>query len=119
MNYICYTDIILFKRMTVLEFGIGWSTIVMANAIQYNKKKYFKNTKSLRMNNPGEICCIDNSKSWIKLMRLKLKRYSKIVNLNYSEAYMDKFNGKYVPLLKKSLKLIQILFTWMVLINLT
>ena len=99
--YLLHRYIILFKRMTVLEFGIGWSTIVMANAIQDNKKKYFKNTKSLRMNNPGEICCIDNSKSWIKLMRLKLKRYSKIVNLNYSEAYMDKFNGKICTSFKK------------------
>ena len=99
--YLLHRYIIQFKRMTVLEFGIGWSTIVMANAIAYNKKKYKNKTKDLRMNNAGEIHCLDNSKAWIKIMNSKLKKYSKIVKLNYSEAYMDKFNGKFCTSFKK------------------
>ena len=67
--YLLHKYIILYKRMTVLEFGNGWSTIVMANAINHNRKKYLARTKNLRMNNAGEIHCIDNSKSWIKTFR--------------------------------------------------
>ena len=37
--YLLHKYIIQFKRMTVLEFGHGWSTLVMANAINYNNKK--------------------------------------------------------------------------------
>ena len=87
--------------MTVLEFGIGWSTIVMANAVQYNKKKYLNKTKNLRMNNAGEIHCLDNSKTWIKHMKSKLRKYLTIVKLNYSEAHMDKFKGKICTSFKK------------------
>ena len=99
--YLLHRYIIQYKRMTVLEFGIGWSTIVMANAVQYNKKKYLNKTKNLRMNNAGEIHCLDNSKTWIRHMRSKLRKYSKIVKINYSEAYMDKFNGKICTSFKK------------------
>ena len=99
--YLLHRYIIQFKRMTILEFGIGWSTIVMANALQYNRNKYLIKTKNLRMNNAGEIHCLDNSKSWVKKMKPKLRKHSKIVKLNYSEAVMDKFNGKICTSFKK------------------
>ena len=34
--FLLHSYIIKFRRMTVLEFGTGWSTLVMANAIKYN-----------------------------------------------------------------------------------
>jgi len=99
--YLLHRYIIQFRRMTILEFGIGWSTIVMANAIQYNRNKYLSKVKNLRMSNPGQIHCLDNSKSWAKKMKVRLKKYSKIVKLNYSEVFMDKFNGKICTSFKK------------------
>ena len=97
--------------MTILEFGIGWSTIVMANALQYNIKNYLSKTENLRMSNPGQIHCLDNSKRWVK-MRLKLKKYSKIVNLNYSEAYMDRSNEKFASFKKLPKVNPDYLFRW-------
>ena len=84
-----------------MEFGIGWSSIVMANELQHNINNYLSKTENLRMSNAGQIHCLDNSKRWAKKMSLKLKKYSKIVKLNYSEVYMDKFNGKICTSFKK------------------
>ena len=63
--YLLHNYIIKYKRMTVLEFGTGWSTLVMANAVKYNINKYFKNIKNLRLNNAGQIHTIDNEKNGI------------------------------------------------------
>ena len=71
--YLLHRYIIQFRRMTILEFGIGWSTIVMANALQYNRSKYLLKVENLRMSNAGQIHCLDNSKSWAKKMKIKLK----------------------------------------------
>ena len=43
--YLLHRYIILFKRMTVLEFGIGWSTIVMAKQFNIIKKSILKYQK--------------------------------------------------------------------------
>tara|TARA_B100001540_G_C15805481_1_gene641895 strand:+ start:745 stop:1530 length:786 start_codon:yes stop_codon:yes gene_type:complete len=92
--YLLHNYIIKYKRMTVLEFGTGWSTLVMANAVKYNINKYFKNIKNLRLNNAGQIHTIDNEKKWNKVTKAKTKQYSKHVKIHYSEAKMDIFNGR-------------------------
>ena len=53
--YRLYQFIILNKRTTVLEFGSGWSSLVMAHALKKNHQKYKKKIKSLRRNKPFEI----------------------------------------------------------------
>ena len=40
--------IILNKRTTVLEFGCGWSTIIIKNALEENRKKNFLKLNKLR-----------------------------------------------------------------------
>ncbi len=92
--YLLHNYIIKFKRMTILEFGSGWSTLVMANAIRHNYKKYFKDVKNLRLNNAGEVHCLDNEKKWLNETQKKAKKYKKFLNLHFSDSYMDKFNGK-------------------------
>ena len=92
--YLLHKYIILFKRMTVLEFGHGWSTLVMANAIDHNRKKYLKLKGELRLNNGGEVHCIDNYKKWINKTKIKVKKYSKFVKFHHSDVYMDTFNGR-------------------------
>lgn len=99
--YLLHKYIILYKRMTILEFGCGWSTLVMANAVNHNRKKYLTKVKDLRMNNAGEIHCIDNSKLWMKKTKVKLNKLSKIVKFHYSEAFMDSYNGKICTSFKK------------------
>ena len=75
--YLLHNYIIKFKRMTVLEFGTGWSTLVMANAIDHNKKNYLNLTKNLRMNNAGEIHCLDNDNKWINKKTIKKNKINK------------------------------------------
>jgi len=92
--FLLHSYIIKFKRMTILEFGSGWSTLVMANAIRHNYKKYLNDVKNLRLNNAGEIHCLDNEKKWLNETKKNTTRYKKFINLHFSESYMDKFNGK-------------------------
>ena len=92
--FLLHRYIILFKRMTVLEFGTGWSTLVMANAVRHNKIKYAQNIQNLRLNNPGEIHTIDNEKKWLKNTKKISKKYSKNIKYYFSEAYMNSLKWK-------------------------
>tara|TARA_B100001057_G_C22859035_1_gene953750 strand:+ start:744 stop:1526 length:783 start_codon:yes stop_codon:yes gene_type:complete len=92
--YLLHSYIIKYKRMTVLEFGTGWSTLVMANAVKHNMKKYSNQVKDLRLNNAGQIHTIDNEKKWNKVTKIKTAQYSKYVKLHYSDAKMDLFNNR-------------------------
>ena len=46
--YLLHSFILLNKRLTVLEFGSGWSSLIMAHALMINKKKYEKKTYKIR-----------------------------------------------------------------------
>ena len=48
-----YEIIVRNKRTTILEFGSGWSTLIFAIALSDLKKKYSKQIKKLRRNNPS------------------------------------------------------------------
>ena len=76
------------KVTTILEFGVGMSTIVFADAIyrNYKYRKYIEN--NLRRNNLFECHSVDNNNSWINecekriLMRLKIKLYVRFIYAN-------------------------------------
>ena len=61
--YRIYQFIVINKRTTVLEFGCGWSTLVMSEALKFLKKRFFKKVKKLRRNNPFELFVVDNEKN--------------------------------------------------------
>ena len=46
--YFLHAFIILNKRLTIMEFGSGWSSIVMAHALMVNKKRLNFKTNRLR-----------------------------------------------------------------------
>ena len=71
--YRLHQIILKYKRTTILEFGVGWSTKVMANALLINEKKYSKQIKDLRFNNPFQIHSVDNFKKYISLTKKKTK----------------------------------------------
>ena len=64
--YRLHQIVIKYKRTTILEFGVGWSTKIFANALLNNKKKYQNIVKGLRFNNAFEIHAVDNFKNYIK-----------------------------------------------------
>lgn len=95
--YNLYQLIILNNRTTVLEYGCGWSTLVMHLALMKNKKK--NNGKVFtRCGNPFELFALDNSKKFINISKIRVKKFSKNykkVNFKYSKALMTKFNERY------------------------
>ncbi len=95
--YYLYQLIILNKRTTVLEYGCGWSTLIMHLALMKNKKK--SDGKAFtRAGNPFELFALDNSKKFINISKKRVKKFSKNyknVTFKYSKALMTKFNGRY------------------------
>ena len=86
------------KATTILEFGVGKSTIIMADALNINKNNYFEFTKkALRRNNLYEIHSIDNFDEWIKTCKDIMPNEfidTKIVSFHYAKVEMGLFCDK-------------------------
>ena len=55
---------------TILEFGVGKSSIVFDHALNLNKNRFSSYVeKNLRRNNSFQCFSIDNSKKWIKVCK--------------------------------------------------
>ena len=52
------------KIMTVLEFGSGQSTKVIAHALKENKKNYSKEIALIRRNKPFHLYSIESEKKY-------------------------------------------------------
>lgn len=95
--YRIHQIIILNKRITALEFGCGWSSIVIKHALNINKKKYEIKIRNLRIAKPFQLFSIDNQKKYIKIAKKRnkniLKKENKI-NFIFSECLMTDFNGR-------------------------
>jgi len=100
--YNLYQYVFLNKRTTICEFGSGWSSLIFNLALSDLKKKYSKDVKNLRNNNPFELFIIENEKKYLKISKnriniynklLKLKKPSKI-NFFYSDVQMTLFNNR-------------------------
>jgi len=86
------------KVNTILEFGVGKSSIIFADALYKNKKKYQDFVKkNLRKDNLFEIYSIDNQKKWIKESKKNIeKKYitEGISNFHFSNLITSEFKGK-------------------------
>ncbi len=107
--YNLYQYVFLNKRTTICEFGSGWSSLIFNLALSDLKKKYSKDVKNLRNNNPFELFIIENEKKYLKITKnritiynnlLKLKKLSKI-NFFYSDVQMTLFNNRICTEYKK------------------
>lgn len=77
---------------TILELGVGYSTLIMADALNFNKNVINKNQISkIRRGNLFELHTVDTDKKYILLTKKKNK-YNKIVKFNHSTAILEKFN---------------------------
>ena len=95
--YFLYQLIILNKRTMVLEYGCGWSTLVMHLALIENEKK-FKNKTFSKCINPFDLFCVDNLKKFMVISKKRINKLSKNpkrVKFFYSESKMTKFNNRY------------------------
>jgi hypothetical protein len=95
--YRLYFFILNNKRTTVMEFGSGWSSLVMALALTELKKKYSSTISKLRRNNPFELFIIENEKKYFSISKKRLKRFSKKINIkiNYlnTDVVMTTYKG--------------------------
>jgi hypothetical protein len=89
------------KVFNVLEFGLGYSTFIIADALMKNEKEYdgYCTSESsgwgIRRKNPFLVSCIDNNQKWIEITKSKIPRkLKKYIKLYYSECIAELYNGQ-------------------------
>jgi hypothetical protein len=96
--YFLYQFIVLNKRTTVLEFGCGYSSLIMHLALKDNEKKYGSKKPFERCQSPYHLYSIDNQKKYIKIANKRILKYSNRkpkVNFFYSKARMTVLNNNF------------------------
>ena len=99
--YRLYQLIVLNKRTTLVEFGSGWSTIIFASALNENKKRYTKELKKLRRNNPFELFVLEDIPKYRKINIKNCKKFTKNNKINIkihwlkSKVKMVNYNGMF------------------------
>ena len=107
--YRLYQFIVLNKRTTILEFGSGWSSLIFYLSLNDLKKKYSKQVKNLRRNNPFELFIVENEKKYLNISKNRIIKFSKILKLKqtpkthycFSDVEMTLFNNKIATQYKK------------------
>jgi len=81
------------KVTTILEFGVGKSSIVFNDALKINKNKH-KNyvLKNLRRSNPFQCFSVDNNKHWISVSKRTAK--TNLVKYHHSKCVTSTFNDR-------------------------
>ena len=93
--YLLYQYITLNKRISVLELGSGYSSIVMSKALMENKRKYSSKLKDVNHIPKFQLSCNENVKKYYS----RLEKVSKINNLknlkiNFSPVKYGKINNR-------------------------
>ena len=78
--YLIYQITLLNKRLTILEFGSGWSSLVFACALDELKRKYSNQVKILRKNNPFKLFVLDNEKKYLNITKKRVFNFKKKTN---------------------------------------
>lgn len=82
---------------TVLEFGVGFSTLVLADALAKNEADFaaIENRPKLRNTRPFHLFSVDASRHWItETRKLIPKHLSPRVHLSHSAIEAGTFNGR-------------------------
>jgi hypothetical protein len=86
------------KVFTILEFGVGFSTIVMADAILKNKLDFERlenNKPDIRNTNKFKIFTNDTSEKWIESTKKQLpENLLELIEFKKINAHIDTFNGR-------------------------
>lgn len=85
------------KSFTVLEFGVGYSTVILADALAKNENDWstLSPKPNVRNNFMFQLFSVDTSKDWIKKSQDNLPKYLKDrVHFHFSEAEVGTFNGQ-------------------------
>ena len=83
------------KRTTILEFGTGWSTWILADALSKLKLKYLDEVSSLRRNNPFELHVVDDEPEYLKISAKRIPNQLKsIATFHQKSVTMGTFNDR-------------------------
>jgi hypothetical protein len=94
--YLLYMLVRKRKVCTILEFGVGWSTLVFAKALSKNQEECGRYVeKNLRRNNPFELHSVDNQKRFIDIAESRIPNELKSkVRFYCSDVKMTTWNGR-------------------------
>jgi hypothetical protein len=92
--YFIYNLILKSKRVTSLEFGCGYSSEVIALALNENKIKFQNKIKNLRRSHPFINFVVDNQKKYLNILK-KRSKYLNNIKFNYSECIIDIIKDSY------------------------
>ena len=85
------------KCFTVLEFGVGYSTVVIADALQKNERDWqtLGSSPEIRNRFMFQLFSVDASAQWLEQVQAKLPSTLKDrVHLHFSEVEIGTFNGQ-------------------------
>lgn len=85
------------KSFTAIEFGVGFSTVVIADALRKNKADWesLSNAPATRNRFMFQLFSVDASKKWIENTKNKLpEELTSYVNFHFSEAEIGLHNGQ-------------------------
>jgi len=82
------------KVMSVLEYGVGFSTLIFADALRSNKNNFGVEASELRKNNKFNCHSFDTNNSWIKKWKNILSEFGEYVSLYQSSVSPNYFNGR-------------------------
>ncbi len=106
--YRLYEYVVLNKRTTILEFGSGWSSLMLNIALKDLKKKYNQKIKKLRRHNPFELFILENEKKYLNISKKRILKYEKKLgnpkiktNFFFSEVNMVLYKEKIATEYKK------------------
>lgn len=88
---------------TILEFGLGKSTIVLADALAKNKEEFGDYVKeNLRRSNAFEIHSVDNSEHWVNQCKSNFpQELREFANFHLADVEMTTFNDRICTMYSK------------------
>lgn len=90
-----HKQVIIHKPFVVLEFGCGFSTFIIADALKKNYDYLKKVNPEYAQKKFPKIYSIDASEKWIENTLKNIpKSLSKFITLNYSKTSIQKYNGE-------------------------
>ena len=107
--YNLYQYVLINKRTTILEFGSGWSTLIISLALRELRDKFYNNVKNLRRNNVFELFVVENEKKYLDITKKNVNKFNKYldiknpVKINYflTEVEMTLFDNRICTQYKK------------------
>ena len=107
--YNLYQYVLINKRITILEFGSGWSTLIFTLALRELRDKFSDKVKSLRRNNSFELFVLENEKKYLNIAKNKIQKLNKYLNIkdtikvnyHFSDVEMTTYDNKICTEYKK------------------